>query len=121
MNYQIKETENKKYIELMSAANPLSTENDALDLIALCWEHETNYIVIHQEALSESFFDLKTKAAGNIIQKFVNYGIKAAVVIPQETVQNERFKEMALEINKGNHFRMYESKEEAEKWLLKQN
>jgi len=26
---------------------------------------------------------------------------------------------MALEINKGNHFRMYESKEEAEKWLLK--
>lgn len=25
---------------------------------------------------------------------------------------------MAIEANKGNHFRMYESKEEAEKWLL---
>lgn len=119
MNYQIIETENKKYIELISAATPLSTENDALDLIALCWEHDTHYIIIHQDALSESFFDLKTKAAGSIIQKFVNYGIKAAAIIPQEASQNERFKEMALEINKGNHFRMYDSKEEAEKWLLK--
>lgn len=119
MNYQIKEIENKKYIELISADTPLSTENDALDIIALCWEHETNYVLIHKDVLSESFFDLKTKTAGNIIQKFVNYGIKAAAIIPQETIQNERFKEMALEINKGNHFRMYDSKEEAENWLLK--
>ncbi|NLX61618.1 MAG: hypothetical protein GXZ06_03730 [Tissierellia bacterium] len=29
-----------------------------------------------------------------------------------------RFKEMALETNKGNHFRIYNNKEEAEKWLL---
>ena len=29
-----------------------------------------------------------------------------------------RFKEMAIEINKVNHFRLYESREEAEKWLL---
>ena len=119
MNYLIKEIENKKYIELISAATPLSTENDVLDLIALCWEHETHYIVIHHAALSESFFDLKTKAAGNIIQKLINYGIKATAIIPQEAIQNKRFKEMALEINKGNHFRMYESTEEAEKWLLK--
>jgi hypothetical protein len=26
---------------------------------------------------------------------------------------------MAIETNKGNHFRLYENKEEAEKWLLK--
>jgi molybdopterin-guanine dinucleotide biosynthesis protein A len=119
LNYQIIKIENKKYIELISADTPLSTENDALDLISLCWEHETSFVVIHNEALSESFFDLKTKAAGNIIQKLVNYGAKAAAIISQETIQNERFKEMAMEINKGNHFRMYGSKEEAENWLLK--
>lgn len=68
--------------------------------------------------LSEEFFDLKTKLAGNIIQKFVNYGIKAAVIIPQEKIQSDRFKEMVLEMNKGNHFRLYWGKEEAEKWLL---
>ena len=119
MNYQIREIENKKYIELISTNKPLSTENDALDLIALCWEHEANALMIHYAALSEDFFKLKTKVAGNIIQKFINYGIKAAAIIPQETIQNGRFKEMAMETNKGNHFRLYESNEDAEKWLLK--
>lgn len=119
MNYQIREIENKKYIELISAAEPLGTENDALDLIALCWEHGINALMIHYTALSEDFFKLKTKSAGNIIQKFINYGIKAAAIIPQETIQKGRFKKMAMETNKGNHFRLYESIEEAEKWLLK--
>jgi len=119
MNYRIKEIENKKYIELISSIKPLSTENDALDLVALCWEHDTNALMIHYEALSEDFFKLKTKAAGNMLQKFINYGIKAAAVIPKEIMEKGRFREMALEANKGNHFRVYEYKEEAEKWLLK--
>ncbi|MBH5316321.1 DUF4180 domain-containing protein [Paenibacillus sp. GSMTC-2017] len=119
MNYQIRELESTKYIELISTTDPLSTENDALDLVALCWEHETNALMIHYVALSEDFFKLRTKLAGNMIQKFINYGIKVAAIIPQETIQKGRFKEMAMEMNKGNHFRMYESNEEAEKWLLK--
>ncbi|EPR14069.1 DUF4180 domain-containing protein [Ruminiclostridium papyrosolvens] len=119
MNYQIRKIGSKKYIEVISTTESISTENDALDLIALCWEHEANALMIHYETLSEDFFKLKTKVASNIIQKFINYGIKAAAIVPQETIQKGRFKEMALETNKGNHFRLYESKEEVEKWLLK--
>ena len=119
MNYQIREIGSKKYIEVVSTAEPVSSENDALDMIALCWEHEANALKINYETLSEKFFNLKTKVAGNIIQKFVNYNIKVAAIVPQETIQKGRFKEMALETNKGNHFRLYESKEEAEKWLLR--
>jgi PadR family transcriptional regulator, regulatory protein AphA len=119
MNYQIREMDNNKYIELISADTPLSTEKDALDLVSLCLEHETSLLMIHNEALSEDFYKLKTKVAGNMLQKFINYGIRAAAIIPHEILQKGRFKEMALETNKGNHFRMYGSKEEAEKWLLK--
>lgn len=118
MRYEIIEIDNKKYIELISTTEPLTTENDALDLIALCWEHETTALLIHYATLSEDFFKLKTKVAGNIIQKFINYGIKAATIVPLETIQKGRFKEMALETNKGNHFRLYESKDEAVKWLV---
>jgi len=74
--------------------------------------------MIHYNALSDNFFKLKTKAAGNILQKFMNYNIKAVAVIPNEITQRGIFREFALETNKGNHFRMYESREEAEKWLL---
>jgi PadR family transcriptional regulator, regulatory protein AphA len=119
MNYQIREIDNKKYIELISTTDALSTENDALDLVALCAEHETILLMIHYAALSQDFFKLKTRVAGNMLQKFINYGIKTSAVIPQEVMEKGRFREMALETNKGNHFRMYENKEEAEKWLLK--
>lgn len=119
MNYQIREIENKKYIELISTADPLSTENSALELIALCWEHDAHLLMVHYSALSEDFFKLKSKVAGNIIQKFINYNIKTVAVIPVEIMEKGRFKEMALETNKGNHFRMYENKVEAERWLLK--
>lgn len=117
MNYQINEIDNKKYIEVLSVKEPLSKEEDALDLISLCWENETYSLLLHTPVLSEDFFNLKTRFAGNFIQKFINYNIKVAAVFPQELVQKGRFKEMALETNKGNHFRMYETKEEAEKWL----
>lgn len=118
MNYQVNEIENKKYIELISVKEPLRNENDALDLIALCWEHEAYSIMLHSLVLSPDFFDLKTTFAGNFIQKFINYNIKVVAIFPPELVQKGRFKELALETNKGNHFRMYETKEEAETWLL---
>lgn len=119
MNYKVAEKENKKYIEVISSTQSLSTENDALDLVALSSEYDTGLLMIHYEALSEDFFKLKTKSAGNMIQKFVNYGIKVAVVLPAELILKGSFKQMYTETNKGNHFRMYQDKEEAEKWLLK--
>ncbi|MDK8183359.1 DUF4180 domain-containing protein [Paenibacillus sp. UMB4589-SE434] len=60
LNYHVREIDNKKYIELISTTEPLSTENDALDLIALCWEHEANALMIHYATLSEDLFKLKT-------------------------------------------------------------
>ena len=110
MNYQILKTNTKKYIELISTANPLSTENDALDLVALCGEIDSNLLMLHYTASSEDFFKLKTRVAGDIIQKLTNYNIKAVAVIPKEIIQKGRFREMAIETNKGNHFRFMKVK-----------
>ncbi len=118
MNYKMREKDSKKYIELISTSEPLSTENHALDLVALCWEQDTFLLMMDFAALAQDFFKLKTKVAGNFLQKFINYNIKTAVIMPQEIIKEGRFKEMVIETNKGNHFRIYESKEEAENWLL---
>lgn len=118
MDYRVRETEGGNYIELISATEPLGAEQDALDLIALCWEHEVRAIVIHYAALSNDFFNLKTRVAGEMMQKFVNYGIKVAVVAPNEAFQEDRFKEMARETNKGNQVGVFDSIEAAESWLL---
>lgn len=117
MNYKIITKNELKYVELFSAPAPLKTEADALDVVALCGENGTNLLMVHREALSDDFFDLKTRAAGGIIQKFVNYRVKAVIVIPEDA-QGARFKEWAGESNKGNQFGVFPGREEAEKWLL---
>lgn len=118
MKYQIVEKEIKKYIEITSVVSPLRTEQDAVDLVTLCGENDTGLLMIHSAALDEDFFKLKTGVAGKMMQKFVNYGIRVAVIVPQETAAKGRFREMVIETNRGNLFRVFNSSEEAEVWLL---
>ena len=118
MDYKIIESENLKYIEILSCEFPMSKERDALDLVGLCGEHFTNLIMIHSEALSEDFFRLSTGVAGGILQKFVNYSIKSVAIVPSDKTNTGKFKDMAIEANRGNHFRVFENKIEAEEWLL---
>lgn len=118
MNYKVIEKNSKKYIECISMEIPLSAERDALDLISLCIENNTGSLIIHEEALSEDFFNLRTGLAGAILQKFMNYHIKAAVIIVSEEKISGRFREMVIETNKGNDFRVYKNFDEAEKWIL---
>jgi DNA-binding PadR family transcriptional regulator len=107
-----------RYLECFSAKAPLSTEQDALDLVALCGENGTNLLMLHGEALSGDFFRLRTGVAGRMLQKFVNYNLRTAAVISDPGVIRGRFREMAAEANKGSHFRVFQSREDARAWLL---
>lgn len=119
MTYRIVKNTENHYIEYIALANPIKTEQDALELVSLCVEHSIYLLMLHKEALPEEFFDLKTGLAGGVIQKFVNYNIRVAAVIPFEKAQRGKFKNMISEANKGNHFRIFETPDDAEKWLVK--
>jgi hypothetical protein len=73
MNYDVRHKNHQKYIKCFSAEPPIGNEQDALDLVALCGENDTNLLMLHADALFEDFFKLKTRIAGMILQKFVNY------------------------------------------------
>ena len=118
MNYNLVENDTTKYIEIVSSDVPLRSEQDALDIISLSWEHDINMLLIHGYVLSEDFFDLKTGVAGKMLQKFINYNIKVGAIIPSQIADTGRFREMVLEANKGNAFRVFTGREEAENWLL---
>ena len=118
MNYTIVERNDKSYIEYASLEAPIHNEQDTLDLIAACFENNTNLIMIHMDALADDFFKLRTGLAGNLLQKFMNYHIKAAVVITDDQKVKGKFKELLAESNKGNSFRVFDNREAAENWLL---
>ena len=95
----------------------LGNERDTVDLIGFCGEHEATGILLYPINVSPDFFDLKTGFLGMVLQKFVNYHLKAALVLSREFVRG-RFKEFATESNRSNHFRTFCSREDAEKWLI---
>ena len=53
----------------------------ALDfMVTIQYETRCNRIILNKSAIDEEFFHLSTKIAGEILQKFVNYRVKFAVV-----------------------------------------
>jgi hypothetical protein len=56
------------------------TERDVTDLIGKAYEDFCEYVVIPVERLTDEFFQLKTRIAGEITQKFVNYRIHLVVL-----------------------------------------
>ena len=51
----------------------LKSERDALDLIGEALQLGASLILVPVERLDDDFFQLKTRLAGHILQKFVTY------------------------------------------------
>jgi hypothetical protein len=119
MNVQIIENAAIRYLEVFTCEKPVASTQDALDLVALCGENDTALLMIHPEALSGDFFKLKTGVAGEIFQKFINYSIQTAVIVPEPSSLGSSFRELISEANRGAHYRFFPNREEAEMWFLK--
>ena len=118
MNYRVIKKDGKRYIEYAAQETPIRTEQHALDLITACFENETNQVMIHAQALAEDFFSLRTGLAGSVVQKFGNYQIKVAVVLPDLQKVKGKFREFVAEANKGNSFKVFSNIDEAENWFV---
>lgn len=106
------------YLECMPDGQQLNGENEALDLIAACGENETDRLLLHAENLPADFYRLSSGLAGKLLLKFSNYRIRVAAILPAELVHQGRFREMVLETNRGNEFRVFQEREAAEQWLV---
>jgi hypothetical protein len=119
MEYHIVEINGKRYIEGLPGPEKIAGEREALDVVAICGENETNLLMLHAENLTADFFNLRTRVAGDILLKFSNYRIICALILTPELVGQGRFAEMAGEANRWNReFRVFYGREEAETWLV---
>lgn len=86
----------------------------AMDLMAsLSYQTDCDHIIITKDAFSESFFDLKTRLAGEILQKFVNYNMKMTIVGDYSIYTSNALKDFIYESNKGRDFFFLSNFEEA--------
>lgn len=74
----------------------------ALDLMATVrYEANSDRIMINKSAVCEDFFDLKTRLAGEILQKFINYQTKIAIIGDFSTYSSKSLKDFIYECNNG--------------------
>ncbi len=80
------------------------TVEDVLDLMANAQYHgRANTIVVYKENLHSDFFDLKTRFAGEVLQKFSNYHVRLAIIGDFSEFTSKALHDFIYECNKGSH------------------
>jgi hypothetical protein len=74
-------------------------------------------LILTENDLAREFFDLHSGLAGELFQKFSNYRLRVALVLPDPEAYGERFSELAYEHNSHSMIRFVRSKDEAKAWL----
>ena len=118
MNYRVVNVGSQNYIQCIPGKTCLKDEYDALDLVAACGENGVQRLMMFADNLTEDFYHLSSGVAGDILLKFTNYHIRVAAVLTPELVNQGRFREMVIETNRGNQFRVFYGTAEAERWLF---
>jgi hypothetical protein len=81
----------------------IATDRDATDIIGEAFSVEANLVVIPVSRLSPEFFQLRSGIAGNIVQKFVNYRLRLAIIgdITAEVEASTALRDFVYESNRG--------------------
>lgn len=114
MKLTVKE-QNGVQAALLTSQEPLIGDvRSALDVILSAgYESECDRLVINKEALSEEFFQLSTRLAGEILQKFVTYQIKLAIYGDFSQYTSKALRDFITESNQGNQIFFLRTEEEA--------
>ena len=105
MNITIDQRGNSKVAIIESGEVVIRDVQDALDLMAnVKYAADCSKILLKQAHLPDDFFELRTKLAGDILQKYTNYGIRLAIVGEFDRYGSKSLNDFIYECNKGNRF-----------------
>jgi hypothetical protein len=73
-------------------------------------------LILTESDLAPEFLDLKTGLAGELFQKFTNYGLRLILIVPNPERYGDRFTELAREHRSHDSIRIVRTKDEANAW-----
>jgi hypothetical protein len=88
---------------------------DISDALSACIGAEV--LILTENDLAREFFDLRSGLAGEVFQKFINYKLRVAIVLPDPEAYGERFGELAYEHTTHGMIWFVRSTDEAKAWL----
>ena len=90
---------------VLVAAIDVGAPYDAATLIGDALSAEAAVVAIPVERLSPAFLDLSTRLAGEVLQKFVNYGRRVAIAgdVGAAVSASQALADFVRESNRGRH------------------
>lgn len=102
MTLEIIETDKGTIAEVISSEKVLTDPQSAIDLLmGAKYDAGTKYIILDKALVAEDFFVLSTGLAGEILQKFINYGGKIAIYGDYSRYTSKPLRDFIYESNKG--------------------
>lgn len=81
----------------------ISDSQSALDLMmTVKYEKDCSRIVLDKKVICEEFFRLSSGIAGDVLQKFINYHTKLAIIGDFSKYTSKPLRDFIYECNKGN-------------------
>jgi hypothetical protein len=102
-----------KIAEVISDQIIIQSAQDGLDLMGNVYYQGFDKVILYEKNITPEFFDLKTKIAGEILQKFSNYRIGLAIVGDFDKYDSKSLKDFIFESNKTRHVNFLKSLENA--------
>ena len=119
MELKIHQLNTQEIAEVQGTERIIKTVEDGIDLMGNVYYQGYDQMIVYQHQLTPDFFDLSTKVAGEILQKFSTYRVRLAIVGDFASLmqENKRLQEFIYESNKGNLVRFTDSLSNAIHWF----
>jgi len=100
MHINLTRIEGYEIAEVTGDGIVLRNTQDAVDIIGNCNYQGSHKIIIRATHINPDFFDLKTKVAGDILEKFSTYRAQLAIVGDFSVYDSKSLKDFIFESNK---------------------
>lgn len=104
---------NSKVAEVIADNVVLSTPEEGLDLLGNLYYQGVDRIIIYEENIIPDFFDLTTRIAGEILQKFTQYQMPLVIVGDFSKFASKSLADFIFESNKGKQVNFVSDRLEA--------
>ena len=101
MEPELIERDGLRLVRLSSCSHPISSRQQALELLVGRGYSAVDGIVIDDGCLPPDFFRLKSGVAGELTQLFVNYGLRVVIIGDFEKYPGDTLRAWMTECNRG--------------------
>ncbi|MVZ66608.1 DUF4180 domain-containing protein [Sphingobacterium sp. DK4209] len=113
MTIDFSEVNKLKIAEVIADDIVLSSTEDALAILGDLYFQEVDRLFIYERNIIPVFFDLKSRIAGDILQKFTQYQMPVSIIGDFSNYQSKSLRDFIFESNQGKQIHFCGTKVEA--------